>query len=229
MAVFFAVYIIHSRLVQLTRHSTCCSLRKRYTTRGDERVEQNDLNTALAASVDGAYEHVVRAYQQRLYAFALRMCGNSQDAEEIAQDAFIRAYRALRTYPSERVQALALRPWLYQITLNVYRNRVRPSRPLSVPLDGAGDDAPLEIAGDARERPDVVAEQAELRRTVAAAMLRLPVHFRAAVILRHVEGLSYQDIAKLLGQPPGTVKAHVHRGAKLLREALAAPLELAEV
>ena len=198
-------------------------------TRGDKRVEENELSAALAANRDDAYEYVVRTFQHRLYAFALRMCGSPQDAEEIAQDAFIRAYRALRTYPAERVLALALRPWLYQITLNVYRNRARPGRLPTVPLDGPEDSAPLEIAGDARERPDVAAERAELHDSVAAALLRLPVHFRAAVILRHVEGLSYQEVATLLGQPQGTVKAHVHRGAKLLREALTPTLELAEV
>ncbi|HLJ81978.1 MAG TPA: RNA polymerase sigma factor [Ktedonobacterales bacterium] len=198
-------------------------------TRGDKRVEENELSAALAANREGAYECVVRTFQHRLYAFALRMCGSPQDAEEIAQDAFIRAYRALRTYPAERVRALALRPWLYQITLNVYRNRTRSVRLRTVPLDGPEDSAPLEIEDDARERPDAAAERAELRDTMAAALLRLPAHFRAAVILRHVEGLSYQEIAALLGQPQGTVKAHVHRGAKLLREALAATLKLAEV
>ncbi|MGH2517276.1 MAG: RNA polymerase sigma factor, partial [Ktedonobacterales bacterium] len=71
-------------------------------------MEEHDLSAALAISVDGAYEQVVRTYQHRLYAFALRMCGSPRDAEEIAQDAFMRAYRALRTYPAERVRALAL-------------------------------------------------------------------------------------------------------------------------
>lgn len=194
-------------------------------------MEENELSAALAASVEGAYEHVVRAFQNRLYAFALRMCGSPQDAEEIVQDAFVRAYRALRTYPAERVRAMALRPWLYQITLNVYRNRTRPGRLPSVPLDGPndGESAPLEIEGDAGERPDIATERAELRDMLTGVLLRLPAHFRAAVILRHVEGLSYQEIAELLGQPAGTVKAHVHRGAKLLREALAATPELASV
>ena len=194
-------------------------------------MEENELSAALAESVEGAYEHVVRAFQNRLYAFALRMCGSPQDAEEITQDAFMRAYRALRTYPAERVCALALRPWLYQITLNVYRNRTRTrsGRLPSVPLDSSEDGAPLEIESDAGERPDVAAERTELRDTLARALLRLPAHFRAAVILRHVEGLSYQEIAELLGPPAGTVKAHVHRGAKLLREALAATPELAGV
>ncbi|MGH2516662.1 MAG: RNA polymerase sigma factor, partial [Ktedonobacterales bacterium] len=202
---------------------------ERSTTRGDERVEEHDLSAALAVSLDGAYEQVVRTYQHRLYAFALRMCGSPRDAEEIAQDAFMRAYRALRTYPAERVRALALRPWLYQITLNVCRNRARPNRLPTVPLDRPEDGAPLEIEDDAGERPEAAAERAELRATLASALLRLPVHFRAAVILRHVEGLGYAEIAVLLGQPPGTVKAHVHRGSKLLREALAATRELAGV
>lgn len=192
-------------------------------------MRENDLNTALVASVDAAFERLVGDYQHRLYAFALRMCGSPQDAEEIAQDAFVRAYRALRVYPAERLRALALRPWLYQITLNVYRNRVRPGRLPSVSLDDTGDGAPLEIEDDERERPDVTAERAELRDTLASAILRLPAHFRAALILRHVEGLTYQEIATLLGQPAGTVKAHVHRGAKLLREALAATAQYAEV
>lgn len=192
-------------------------------------MEENELNAALAASVDAAFERLVRAYQHRLYTFALRMCGSPQDAEEVAQDALMRAYRALRAYPAERVRALALRPWLYQITLNVYRNRIRRGRAPSLSLDAMEDGAPLEVEGDERERPDATAERWELRDTLATALLRLPAHFRAAVILRHVEGLSYQEIALLLGQPAGTVKAHVHRGVKLLREALDSAVQYAEV
>ena len=192
-------------------------------------MEENELNAALAVDVEGAFERLVGTYQHRLYAFALRMCGSPQDAEEVAQDAFVRAYRALRAYPAERVRALALRPWLYQITLNVYRNRIRRGRGASVSLDAAEDGAPLEIEGDERERPDVTVERLELRDTLASALLRLPTHFRAAVILRHVEGLSYQEIALLLGQPAGTVKAHVHRGVKLLREGLDAVRQYAGV
>jgi RNA polymerase sigma-70 factor, ECF subfamily len=80
-------------------------------------VRDQDMSAALAADLDGSFEQVVVAYQHRLYAFALRLTGNPQDAEEITQDAFVRAYRALATYPASRLRSLALRPWLHQITL----------------------------------------------------------------------------------------------------------------
>lgn len=183
-------------------------------------IAESDLPALLAADRGDGFERVVLTYQHRLYAFAFRLSGNPQDAEEIAQDAFVRAYRAIEGYPAERICALALRPWLYQITLNVWRNRVRVRRPPSVPLDDPAGGAPLDIEDDAQQRPDLTAERDERQRELAALLVTLPEHFRAAVILRHVEGMSYHELAGVLGQPEGTVKAHVHRGTKLLREAL---------
>lgn len=179
-----------------------------------------DLPTLLAVDRGRGFERVVLTYQHRIYAFALRLSGNPQDAEEIAQDAFVRAYRAIEGYPAERVRALALRPWLYQITLNVWRNRARVRRPPGVPLDDPVTGAPLDLEDDVQRRPDVSAERGERQRELAALLATLPAHFRAAVILRHVEGMSYRELSGVLGQPEGTVKAHVHRGTKLLREAL---------
>ena len=86
---------------------------------GGPMAHEGSLETDLARDLDGSFERLVLAYQDRLYAFALRFCGNREDAEEVAQDAFVRAYRALKTYPADRVRALALRAWLYRIALNV--------------------------------------------------------------------------------------------------------------
>lgn len=183
-------------------------------------IAECELPALLAADRARGIEGVVVVYQHRLFAFALRLAGNRQDAEEIAQDAFVRAYRAIESYPADRVRALDLRPWLYQITLNIWRNRARVQRPPSVPLDQPESGAALEIEDDGQTRPDVTAERDERQRELAALLSRLPEHFRAAVILRHVEGLSYRELAGILGQPEGTVKAHVHRGTRLLREAL---------
>jgi RNA polymerase sigma-70 factor (ECF subfamily) len=180
----------------------------------------SDLSAFLAADRGRGFERVVLTYQHRMYGFALRLTGNPQDAEEISQDAFVRAYRAIANYPAERVRALAVRPWLYQIALNVWRNRARVRRPASVPLDDPVTGAPLNLEDDAQHRPDVSAERDERQAELAALLAALPRHFRAAVILRHVEGMSYRELAGILGQPEGTVKAHVHRGTKLLREAL---------
>jgi RNA polymerase sigma-70 factor (ECF subfamily) len=176
------------------------------------------LAAAVAADPGRAFERVVLGFQDRLYAFALRMTGSSRDAEEIVQDAFVRAYRALESYGPERRRALALRPWLYRITLNVTRNRMRRRRPPLEPLDGRG----AEPAADPAGRPPAVLERKERARLLARLIHALPDRYRAAVVLRHVEGLGYGDIGAVLGQPVGTAKANVHRGLALLRRGLEA-------
>jgi RNA polymerase sigma-70 factor (ECF subfamily) len=178
-------------------------------------MDQMDaLIVGLAEDVDGHFEPLVRTYQDRLYRFALRLAGTPQDAEEIAQDAFVRAYRALAQYPPERIRSLALRPWLYQICLNVFRNRIRRRKLHLVPLESE-----LVADGD-RARPERVAEVAEGSRELGNRLAALPERYRAAVILRHVEELGIAEIADVLGQPEGTVKSNIHRGIQLLRQAL---------
>ena len=102
--------------------------------------QEDTLEAALARDLDGTFERLVRDYQDRLYSFACRLARNPEDAEEIAQDAFVRAYRALKTYPAERIRALSLKAWLYQITLNTARNRFRGKRHKFVSIDERGAD-----------------------------------------------------------------------------------------
>src|SRR6267143_2072484 len=101
-------------------------------------IDDLGLASRLACDLDGHFEQLVRTYQGRLFGFALRLTRSHEEVEECTQDAFVRAYRALERYPAERRRELRLRPWLYQIALNVVRNRVR--RPtlvgVSVELDG---------------------------------------------------------------------------------------------
>jgi RNA polymerase sigma-70 factor (ECF subfamily) len=190
------------------------------THEGGRLVHAQDLPAALAADLDGNFEQLVSAYQDRLYAFALRLTGSPEDAEEIAQDAFVHAYQALVTYPAQRISELVLRPWLYQIALNVFRNR-RRRRPLQlVSLGEAGDGMGVDLEDDKAERPDAALEHAELRDRLGALVAALPERYRLAVVLRHVQGLRYAEIAALLRQPVGTVKANVHRALRLLRDGL---------
>lgn len=184
-------------------------------------MPDEDLSAALAANLHGAFERLVLAYQHRLYAFALCLTKHPEDAEEIAQDAFVRAYRALADYPTERVRALALRPWLFQITVNIFRNRIRGQSVHLVPLDFDDEESHMpEPAADEREQPEWLAEHAERSHELAVLIAALPLRYRAAVILRHVEGLGYREMSSVLGQPVGTVKANVHRGIAMLRDAL---------
>ena len=181
-----------------------------------------DLLDGLARDLEGSFELLVRAYQDRLYGFALRITGNPSDAEEAAQDAFIRSYRALASYPPERIRDLALKPWLYRIALNVCRNRLRKHRLATVPVDGGEDDEDggIDLPADAGQQPEVLFEHSETRAQLADGVSALPERYRVAVVLRFVQELSYAEAAAVLGQPVGTVKANVHRGIGLLRSAM---------
>jgi RNA polymerase sigma-70 factor, ECF subfamily len=167
------------------------------------------------------FDRIVADYQRRLYGFALRMTGNREDAEEIVQDAFVRAYRALGKMSPEQRADLRLQPWLYTITLNVTRNRLRSKRPTPVALDALADpDALLRGTGDGPARPESIVERNAEVALVENALLQLPMHLRAAATLRFIEGRSHPEIAEILHQPIGTVKSHVHRAVRILRRIL---------
>ncbi len=177
------------------------------------------LVAALAADLDGSFEALVLAHQDRLYSIALRMLGDPRDAEEAAQDAFVRAYRALAGYDAARVRELRLRPWLATIVLNLCRSRLarRPAHArgalsLDVPLPGD-----LEPRADEARGPAAASAARAAAQDWADLLLTLPPAYRSAVVLRHVDGLSYPELALALDRPEGTVKAQVHRGLVLLR------------
>jgi RNA polymerase sigma-70 factor, ECF subfamily len=131
----------------------------------------------------------------------------------------IRAYYALGDYPVERVRTLKLQPWLYKIVLHVYYNRVRQLKLQVVPLDTA--ESLLDIEDDWHGQPDAAFEDAERVRELESLVATLPDSYRTAVSLYYFEELSYREIADLLNQPMGTVKSNLHRGIRLLRDALA--------
>ena len=181
-------------------------------------TEDQGLSGQLACDLDGHFEQLVRTYQDRLYSFTLRLTRSREEAEECTQDAFLRAYRALSRYPNERRRELRLRPWLYQIALNVVRNRVRRVALNTVSVEGPVANG---IASEARDSPEDSALRAEGWRRLKAELGRLPERYKTAVVLRHVQGLSYAEAATVLDQPVGTTNSDVHRGLRLLRDALA--------
>jgi RNA polymerase sigma-70 factor (ECF subfamily) len=180
-------------------------------------IDEQRLSANLAADVDGHFEQFVRTYQDRIYGFTLRLMGNPQDAEECAQDAFVRAYRALHGYPPERRRELRLRAWLYQIALNVVRNRVRRPSLAVIPFDRPIEDR---LYASQSEQPEIATLSAETKRRLENVIRQLPERYATAVTLRHIHGLSYAEAAEILDQPLGTTKSDVHRGLRLLREAL---------
>jgi RNA polymerase sigma-70 factor (ECF subfamily) len=183
-----------------------------------------ELPARLARDLDGSFEALVVAHQRLVFGLALRVVGDRADAEEVAQDTFVRAYHALAGYEAERVAAMRLRPWLAQIALNLARNRVRRRPPPHRPLED-GDGQPLALAAPAAAEPAELAERRVEGDFGAGLLAGLPRGQREAVVLRHVEGLPYAEVAEVLGRPVGTVKTHVHRGVRQLRERLEAGKE----
>ncbi|MEA2630117.1 MAG: hypothetical protein QOE66_336 [Chloroflexota bacterium] len=182
------------------------------------------LIARLAVDLDGSFEGLVLGHQDRIYSIALRMLGDPGDAEEAAQDAFVRAYRALAGYDERRIRELRLRAWLATIVLNLCRSRLtRRSAPMqaTLSLDVA---LPGELEPRTRDGsgPAAITVARAAARDWADLLLTLPPAYRSAVVLRHVDGLSYPELAIALDRPEGTVKAQVHRGLAMLRTAFEA-------
>ncbi|HCI78580.1 MAG TPA: hypothetical protein DHW02_02695 [Ktedonobacter sp.] len=188
---------------------------------------QNDelvsaLPELLATDLHRNFERLVLAYQDRLYAFVLLRVHNAHIAEELVLDAFERAYYALKSYPVARIRLLRLEPWLYEITRNVYYNylrtlRTKDARLPSVPLDLSEDSTAFNIADTAPE-PDEEVCRNENRDELHAYIETLPLRYQETVKLYYFEHFSYDDIAKHLHQPVGTVKSNIHRATQLLRQ-----------
>lgn len=167
----------------------------------------DDLANALATDLDHAFPSVVEDMGKRLFWGLRRICGDHQEAEDLTQETFIRAYRALGTYDTERIRELNLQPWLWTIAMNLGRNhlRDRSRRPVYVGME-------VETSNTDPEPVDEVAWDRRLS--------LLNSHQRTAVVLRHVAGMGTTEIAGITGRPEGTVKADIHRGLAKLRNAL---------
>jgi RNA polymerase sigma-70 factor (ECF subfamily) len=177
----------------------------------------DELSHRLADDLDTAFPDLVRSHQDAVFATALRCSGNWHDAEELAQETFVRAHRSLQGWDAERTRELKPRAWLCTIAVNLARNRVRDAgrRPQPVLFDEARDRVFEPHSG-----PEAAAERREQSGRLSMALATLPESHREAIVLRHVAGLAYAEIAQALGSPVGTVKAQVHRGLRTLAEVL---------
>jgi RNA polymerase sigma-70 factor (ECF subfamily) len=178
----------------------------------NEPIDIDRLPAALARDLDGTFPHLVRALQDAVFSGALRMTGSRADAEDVTQEAFLRAYRALGDYPAARIRNLRLRGWIWTIAANLCRNRARTLARRRETLVSEPTVAVDPEAGPEQRALDLIGLE-----DLAARVARLPWAQRSSVVLRHVVGLGYGEIAEALGRPLGTVKNDVHRGLDRLR------------
>ena len=169
------------------------------------------LLARLRAGDPRAFEELVIGYQHRVFGVALRMLGNRAEAEEIAQEVFLRAHRAVADFRGEA----RLGTWLYGIASRLCLNRLAsPDRRMA-----RGDAILADVTA---ATPDAAAEleRAELDAALRTAIAELPEERRLVLVLRDVEGLSYEQIAEALAVDPGTVRSRLHRARMQLKEKL---------
>lgn len=164
-----------------------------------------------------AFEEIVIHFQHRLYQVCYRMLNNAAEAEDIAQEAFVRAYVNLESYDQKR----KFSTWLYRIATNLCIDRIRKKKPdyhLDAEVPGTeGLDMYSQIAAD-QELPEEEVEKMEMQERIQYEVSRLPDKYRTIIILRYMEDLQLQEIADILEMPLGTVKTRVHRGREALRQ-----------
>jgi len=166
----------------------------------------------LADDLDAGYGAFVRAHSAAVYSAALRLSGSRSEADDLAQETFVRAYRALRRFDAERVLTLESRAWLLTITLNLWRNSLRRAARRPRQTEARHHDV-----ADPGPGPEAAAERTAEGRVLVGLLRELPEHHRVPVVLRHVVGLSYAEISSVLECPVGTAKANVARGLDRLR------------
>ena len=180
--------------------------------------EGGELAVSVHRCEPGAFERLIDRFEQPLFSYAHGILQNAFDAQEVVQDAMMRAHRALtRQYDEERCAALALRPWLFKTVRNLCFNKRRSKR--------SSLEQPLEAFDDGRLGPFVSLEGSELERKEEVELLRramalLPVDARELIVLRFMEEMSYAEIAKTVGSTEAALRGKVFRSLKLLRDAL---------
>jgi RNA polymerase sigma-70 factor (ECF subfamily) len=174
----------------------------------------------LQANEDAAYDELVRSYSATIYNVAYRMLGDSADASDVVQEIFIKVFRHIKGFKGEA----ALKTWIFRIAFSEILNRLRwwkrRYKYATVSLDETPDGKPAEIAVHAGPTPEQVLQSKEREAAIQHALRRLSGEHRSIIVLRDIEGFSYNEIADVLGISIGTVKSRLARARADLKKSL---------
>ncbi|MGE5653993.1 MAG: sigma-70 family RNA polymerase sigma factor [Bacillota bacterium] len=175
-----------------------------------------------------AFESLVARYERKIYNLAFRLSGNAEDANDLAQETFVRLYRSIHTFKGQS----AFSTWLYRIATNVCLDEIRrrqrhPTMSLDAPLETEEGQMERDVV-DLTQLPEFIYESKELRQLVQRLISELSEDHRTVLILRDFENLSYEEIAEILGCQLGTVKSRLNRARAALKDRIIAERELFE-
>ena len=190
-----------------------------------DNTNDRQLAERLGQGNAAAVLELQATYGARIYQLAFRYMKNREDAEEVVQDVLLNVFRKIDAFRGDA----ALSSWIYRITFNTAMSRLRPlkyRRPAELPQEtlsrtGLGEPGPPREVADWSDLADDHLLRSEMRTRLVSALSELPDIYRAAVLLRDVQGLSTQEASAVLGVKPQTLKSRLHRGRLILREQLA--------
>lgn len=159
------------------------------------------------------WTEIVEQHSDRVYRLAYRLTGNRADAEDLTQEVFVRVFRSLDTYTPGTFEG-----WLHRITTNLFLDGAR--RKQRIRFDALSEERAARLTS-ASPAPEVAYDARTFDDDIERALAALPPDFRAAVVLCDIEGLTYEEVASVMGAKMGTVRSRIHRGRALLRQALA--------
>lgn len=208
------------------KSETLYFLIRKYSSRRNQRGLREDMDAIVKRIIlqvrkgdHNAFGELVELYKDRVFALSYRMLGNRQEAEDVAQEAFIRAYTNIDRYQIDR----KFSTWLYRIATNLSIDRMRKKKPdyyLDAEVSGTdGLTMYSQISAD-EQLPEDEVVSLEAQDGIHRAILSLPAKYRSAITLKYIQELSLKEISEILDLPIGTVKTRIHRGREALRKKL---------
>ncbi|MDQ6595490.1 RNA polymerase sigma factor SigW [Bacillus salipaludis] len=183
-----------------------------------EAVIKKRIKQVIKGDQD-AFADIVEIYKNSVYQLCYRMIGNRHEAEDLAQEAFLRAYMNIHTFN----QDLKFSTWLFRIATNLCIDRIRKKKPdyyLDAEVAGTEGLTMYSQIPSQTKPPESEVESLELHETVQKEILKLPEKYRSVIVLKYIEELSLNEISEILDMPLGTVKTRIHRGREALRQQL---------
>jgi RNA polymerase sigma-70 factor, ECF subfamily len=187
-----------------------------------EHAEETKLLQQIQRNEPGAFDRFVSLFEDRIYRFGMRMCGEREDARDVLQDTLIQAYISLKNLRHPE----ALRSWVYRVAANAClmmrrKGKFEPKREVSLEsLMPVGSQGPRAEIPDPAALPDEELVSSELRQAVRAAVEDLPPHYRIVLVLRDMEHLPTTEVASALDLPESTIKMRLHRARLMVRQSL---------